>query len=328
MMKRRDFITVLGGAATWPLAARGQQAAMPVIGFLNTQSPEGYTERLRGFRQGLKEMGYVEGENVAIEYRWTEGQAERLPAFAAELASRKIAVLAALGSPRLALAAKAATSTIPVVFLVGQDPVRLGLVASLARPAGNMTGVNLFNNEITAKQLNLLRELVPTAVRVAVLINPTSGANAEMAATDAEAAARAMGLHMQVQKATSAREIDAAFATFTDGKPDALCVTGDVLFNTRRTQLVQLASYHHLPTAYPSRAYPDIGGLMSYGANVTEAYRQAGAYVGRILRGGKPSDLPVIQASKFELVINQQNARMLGLTVPASLLATADEVIE
>jgi putative ABC transport system substrate-binding protein len=327
-MNRRELITVLGGAAVaWPLAARAQRPAIPVIGFLNTQSPNGYADRLDGFRQGLKEIGFVEGENVAIEYRWAQGQVERLPSLAAELVDRKVAVLAVLATPNLVSIAKAATTTIPVVFLVGDDPVRLGLVTSLARPTGNLTGVNLFNNEITTKQLNLLHELVPTGARVAVLVNPTSG-NAERTATDAEAAARAMGVRVQVHKASSVGEIDAAFAAFADTKPDALCVTGDAFFNTRRTQLVQLASYHHLPTGYPSRANPDVGGLMSYGANVTEAYRQAGVYVGRILRGAKPSDLPVIQSSKFELVINQQNARMLGLTVPDRLLAIADEVIE
>ncbi|HEY7300864.1 MAG TPA: ABC transporter substrate-binding protein [Xanthobacteraceae bacterium] len=327
MIRRRDFITLIGGAAAWPLAAHAQRPAIPVIGFLNTQSPTGYADRLDGFRQGLKEIGFVEGENVTIEYRWAQGKLERLPALAAELVDRKVAVLAALATPNSVAVAKAATTTIPVVFLVGDDPVRLGLVKSLARPTGNITGVNLFNNEITTKQLNLLRELVPTATRVAVLVNPTSG-NAERTARDAEAAARAMGVRVQVHKASSVGEIDAAFAAVADSKPDAVCVTGDALFNTRRIQLVQLASYHHLPTGYPSRAYPDVGGLMSYGANVTEAYRQAGVYVGRILRGAKPSDLPVIQASKFELVINQQNAKMLGLTVPDRLLAIADEIIE
>ena len=328
-MKRREFVTLLGGAAVaWPHAARAQRRALPVIGFLNAASPDGYTERLRAFRQGLKDSEYVEGDNVAIEYRWAEGQLDRLPALAADLVRRQVAVIAAPGSGSLALAAKAATTTIPVIFLVGEDPVRLGLVASLARPGGNLTGVNLFNHEIAAKRLNLLRELVPTAVRVTVLVNPASGAAAETTEKDVDAAARALRLRMQVQKVSTRREIDAAFATFADERPDVLFVDGDLFFNSRRVQLVHLASHHRVPAVYSSRAYPDAGGLMSYGTNVADAYRQAGVYTGRILKGAKPSDLPVVQASKFEMVINHQTARMLGLTVPPSLLATADEVIE
>ena len=327
-MRRREFITGLAGATAWPLAARAQQPAMPVIGFLNSQSPDGYTERLRGFRQGLKEAGFIEGENVAIEYRWAENQLDRLPALATDLVRRRVAVVVALGSPNLAMVAKAATTTIPIVFLVGEDPVRFGLVASLARPGGNITGINLFNNEINAKRLTLLRELITTAVRAAVLVNPTNASIAETTAKDVETAAHALGLRLQVHNAGTSREIDATFATFAGERPDALFVAGDPFFNSRRVHLVHLASHHRLPTIYASRAYPDIGGLMSYGTDVTDSYRQSGAYTGRILKGAKPAELPVVQASKFEFVINAQTARMLGLTVPPTLLATADEVIE
>ena len=327
-MRRREFITGLAGATAWPLAARAQQPAMPVIGFLNSQSPDGYTERLRGFRQGLKEAGFIEGENVAIEYRWAENQLDRLPALATDLVRRRVAVVVALGSPNLAMVAKAATTTIPIVFLVGEDPVRFGLVASLARPGGNITGINLFNNEINAKRLTLLRELIPTAVRAAVLVNPTNASIAETTAKDVETAAHALGLRLQVHNAGTSREIDATFATFAGERPDALFVAGDSFFNSRRVHLVHLASHHRLPTIYASRAYPDIGGLMSYGTDVTDSYRQSGAYTGRILKGAKPAELPVVQASKFEFVINAQTARMLGLTLPPSLLARADEVIE
>ena len=328
-MKRREFITLLGGAAAaWPLSARAEQAGMPVIGFLNSQSPDGYTERLRGFRQGLKEAGFIEGENVAIEYRWAENQLGRLPTLATDLVRRRVAVVVALGSPNLAMVAKAATTTIPIVFLVGEDPVRFGLVASLARPGGNITGINLFNNEINAKRLTLLRELIPTAVGAAVLVNPTNASIAETTARDVETAAHALGLRLQVHNAGTSREIDATFATFAGERPDALFVAGDPFFNSRRVHLVHLASHHRLPTIYASRAYPDIGGLMSYGTDVTDSYRQSGVYTGRILKGAKPAELPVVQASKFEFVINAQTARMLGLTLPPSLLATADEVIE
>ncbi len=328
-MKRRDFITLLGGAAAaWPLSARAEQAGRPVIGFLNSQSPDGYTERLRGFRQGLNEAGFIEGENVAIEYRWAENQLDRLPTLATDLVRRRVAVVVALGSPNLAMVAKAATTTIPIVFLVGEDPVRFGLVASLARPGGNITGINLFNNEINAKRLTLLRELIPTAVGAAVLVNPTNASIAETTARDVETAAHALGLRLQVHNAGTSREIDATFATFAGERPDALFVAGDPFFNSRRVHLVHLASHHRLPTIYASRAYPDIGGLMSYGTDVTDSYRQSGVYTGRILKGAKPAELPVVQASKFEFVINAQTARMLGLTLPPSLLATADEVIE
>ena len=329
-MRRREFITLLGGAAAaWPLVARAQQTAMPVIGFLNTASPDGYADRLRGFRQGLKKSGYVEGENVAIDYRWAEGQPTRLPALAAELVRRPVAVIAALGSPNLALAAKAATTTIPIVFLVGEDPVQLGLVASLARPGGNLTGINLFNTELATKRLELLRQLVPPVRHVAVLVNPSGNSSSTESTVKAvDQAGHAMGLQIRIHKASTSQEIDAVFATFTPERPDALFAEGDAFFNSRRVQLVHLASHHRVPATYGGRDYPNIGGLMSYGTNITDVYRQAGIYSGRILKGAKPTDLPVVQSSKFELVINHQTARMLGLTVPDKLLVAADEVIE
>jgi putative ABC transport system substrate-binding protein len=327
-VKRREFITLLGGAAAWPHAARAQQPAMPVIGFLYPTSPDTNADRLRGFRQGLKENGYVEGENVAIEYRWAENQMDRLPPLAAELVRRKVAVIAATGGLDSALAAKTATTTIPIVFSVTEDPVQLGLVASLARPGGNMTGVNLVVGELTAKRLALLRELVPGAVRVALLVNPANTVNAETTLRDVEPAARAMGLQIEVLKASTSREIDAAFATFVRERPDALLVGGDPFFRARRVQLANLASHHSIPATYALRDYAEAGGLTSYGSNLTDSYRQVGVYTGRILKGAKPADLPVVQASKFELVINAQSARLLGLTVPPQLLARADEVIE
>jgi putative tryptophan/tyrosine transport system substrate-binding protein len=286
------------------------------------------TERLRGFRQGLKDTGYVEGENVAIEYRWAENQMDRLSALAADLVRRRVAVIVAPAGTVSALAAKSATTTIPIVFLVAEDPVRLGLVASLARPGGNLTGINFFNAELNAKRLELLRELVPGAVRVAVLVNPSGGSDAETTLRDVEPAARAMGLQIQVLNASTSREIDKAFATLVRDRPDAVFVSLDPFLNSRRAQLVNLASRHAVPASFSNRDFAEIGGLMSYGTNIADAFRQVGIYIGRILKGAKPADLPVVQASKFELVINAQTARMLGLTVPPSLLATADEVIE
>ena len=327
-MRRREFITLIGGAAAaWPLAASAQQPAMPVIGFLESRSPDGLMDRLREFRQGLKETGYVEGENVAIEYRWAEHQVDRLPELATELVRRRVAVIVTPTTPAV-MAAKAATTTIPIVFAIGYDPVALDLVASLARPGGNLTGINFFNNELAAKQLELLRELVPAATRVAALVNPANVRNASVALADLELAGRARGLQIQVLNASTNREIDAAFATFRRERPDALFVSGDGLFTSRRVQMVQLATLYQVPTIFANRDFAEVGGLMSYGANVADAWRQAGVYTGRILKGAKPVELPVVQASKFELVINVQTARMLGLPVPPTLLATADEVIE
>ena len=328
-MRRREFITLLGGAAVaWPLAARAQQTAMPVIGFVNPQSSDGHAGRLRGFRQGLKEAGFVEGENVAIEYRWAEGQFDRLAALAAELVRREVAVIIATGGISSAKAAKAATTTIPIVFLAAEDPVRVGLVASLARPGGNLTGINFLNTELAAKRLEILRELVPGLARVAVLVNPANAMNAETTLRGAEAAGDAMGLQIQALNASTSREINVVFANLARQRPDALFVGGDAFFNSRCVQLVNLASRHALPATYADRLLPEAGGLMSYGSDIVDAWRQVGVYAGRILKGAKPAALPVVLASKFELVINAQTALMLGLTVPEKLIATADEVIE
>ena len=327
-MRRRTFITLIGSAAaTWPVAVRAQQPAMPVIGFLHSTSPDGYTDNLRAFRQGIKITGYVEGENLAVEYRWAENKVDRLPALAAELVRRRVAAIVSGGAPASVSAAKA-TATIPIIFLVPEDPVRLGLVASLARPGGNMTGVNFFAAELAAKRLELVRELVPATARVAVLLNPAEATIAAANLRDVEAAARAMGLQIQVLNASTSHEIDAAFATFVSGRPDALFISSGPFFTSRRVQLAHLATRHAIPAIHGSRLYPEVGGLISYGASNLDAWRQVGVYTGRILKGAKPADLPVIQSTKFDLVINAHTARMLGLTVPPTLLATADEVIE
>jgi putative ABC transport system substrate-binding protein len=309
-MKRRDFITLLGGAAATfvPRAAHAQQSAMPVIGFLHTQSSEAIADRLRGFHRGLKDAGYVEGENVSIVYRWAENQLDRLPELATDLVRRQVAVIATAGSAAMALAAKAATTTVPIVFSVNEDPVKLGLVASLARPGGNLTGINFFSAELAAKRLEFLREMVPAAARVAVLVNPTSP-NTETTSTDVTAAARAMGLQIQILNASTSREIDAAFATLVRERPDALFVSPDGFFHSRRVQIVILATRHAIPMASGSREVADVGGLMSYGANIADAFRHAGVYVARILKGAKPADLPVLQSTKIEFVINHQTAR-------------------
>ena len=313
------------------VAARGAGAAAGDAGDRLPQIPHRLTccaPFLRAFRQGLKDTGYVDGENLAIEYRWAEGQFDRLPALATELVRRQVAVIAATGGISSATAAKSATTTIPIVFMVGEDPVRLGLVASIARPSGNLTGINFFNSELAAKRLELLRELMSAVARVAVLVNPANAMNAKTTLTDVEAAARAIGLQIQVLHASNSREINAAFATVARDRPDALFVGNDVLFASRRVQLATLAVRHLVPTIYPQRDFVEAGGLMSYGASLTDTFRQVGVYTGRILRGAKPADLPVVQASKFELVINAETARMLGITVPPTLLARADEVIE
>jgi ABC-type uncharacterized transport system substrate-binding protein len=312
----------------WPLAARAQQPAMPVVGFLNSQSPDTLADRLRGFHRGLKENGFVEGENVSIDYRWAENQVDRLPVLAAELVRRRVAVIATTGGPGVVLAAKAATTTIPIVFVVPEDPVRSGLVASLARPDGNATGINLLSLELVAKRLELLREMVPGAVRVAVLVNQANAAFAETTSQDMEPAARAMGLQIQFLKASTNREIDAAFVTLARQRPDALFVGNDPFFTSRRVQLANAAAHHSILATFGSREIVEAGGLMSYGVNIVDAWHQLGTYVGRILKGAKPTELPVVQSSKFELVINAQTARTLGLTVPEKLLVAADEVIE
>jgi putative ABC transport system substrate-binding protein len=327
---RRELIALLSGATiALPLAARAQQLAkVPTIGVLHPSSLEALAERLSGFRQGLKDIGYVEGENVAIEYRHADNQPDRLPGLAADLVRRQVAVIAAMGGPTSAFAAKAATTTLPIVFVVGDDPVRLGLVDSLARPGRNLTGINFFVVELAAKRLELLRELVPKADRVAVLIDPTNVTTAESTLRDVEAAARAVGLQTQVFNVTTSREIDAAFATLMRERIDMLFVPAGAFLADRRVQLVLLATRHAIPATYPFRSFAEAGGLMSYGASLTDAYRQLGVYAGRILKGAKPAELPVVQSTKFELVINAQAARVLGLTVPPALLVAADEVIE
>jgi len=327
-MRRREFITLLGGAAAaWPLVARAQEP-MPIIGLLDTRSLDDFPEAHRAIRQGLKATGFVEGENVAIENRWGQNQPGRLPVLAAELVRRRVAVIATLGGEIAAVAVKAETATIPVVFISGQDPVKQGLVASLARPGGNLTGVNFFAGELAAKRLELLRQLVPAAVRVAVLVDPANAPVTQSTLKDVESAARAMGLQLRVFNASTSQEIDAAFTSFGRERPDALFVGGAPFLNARRVQLAFAAGRYGIPAIYVGRQYAEAGGLMSYGPNIADAYRQMGVYVGRILNGDKPADLPVVQSSKFELVINQQTARTLGLTVLPSLLALADEVIE
>src|SRR5215471_12332258 len=327
-MKRREFITLLGGAAVaWPVAARAQQPAKPVIGFLDSQSRTFADFVLPAFRQGLKDNGYVEGDNVAVEYRFAENQIDRLPALAAELVRLPVALIIA-GAPPAALAAKAATTTIPIVFGVGEDPVKLGLVASLARPGSNATGINFFGHEVATKRLGLLHELVPKAVRIAVLVNPANAPSAEAALRAIPDAARAIGLQTQFLKASTSEEIEAAFATLLRDRADALFVAGDGFFVSRRVQLATLTARHAIPAIYSVREYVEAGGLMSYGADDLERFRQAGIYTGQILKGAKPADLPVMQSTKFEFVINLVTARALGFEVPNSIQLLADQVIE
>jgi putative ABC transport system substrate-binding protein len=327
-MRRRAFIASFGGGAlAWPLTAHAQPAAMPVVGFLDARSPHAIAERLRGFRLGLKDTGFVEGENVAIVYRFAENQLDRLPVLVAELVRRPVAVIVTAGDD-VAVAAKVAATSTPVVFIASQDPVKLGLVASVARPGGNVTGVNFIATELVAKRLELLHELVPGAARIAVLVNLANRANAEPTMRDVQAAARARKLQIQVHNVSTRQEIDAAFATFVSERPDALFVATDVFLSSRHVQLVTLATRHGIPATFPNREAAEIGGLMTYGANILDVWRQTGAYVGRILKGAKPADMPVMQVAKFEFVINAQTARALGLAVSQSLLVAADEVIE
>jgi putative ABC transport system substrate-binding protein len=326
-MKRREFFGVLCGAAAWPLAARAQQPAMPVIGVLNAASPDGSADRLRAFRQGLKDTGYIEGQNVTVEYHWLQGQYDRLPALMAELVRRRVAVIAMPAFTAAAPAAKAATTTIPIVFGVAEDPVKLGLVASLARPGGNATGINFLASEVVAKRLGLLHDLVPKAVRVAVLINPANATTAETTLRDMPEAARVLGLQITVLNAGTSREIEAAFATLVRDRADALFVAPDGFFSSRRVQFATLAAHHRVPAAYFLREFVEVGGLMSYGIDILDVFRHVGAYTGQILKGAKPADLPVLQSTKFEFVINLQTARALGLELPPTLLAAA-EVIE
>ncbi len=325
-MKRRAFIAGLGTAAAWPVVGRAQQSAMPVIGFLHPSSPDAFADRLRAFRQGLKDGGCIEGESVAVVYRWAEDRNAQLPELAVELVHRQVNVIAAFASA--ALAAKASTTTVPIVFLVIEDPVRLGLVASLARPGGNATGINILSGELAAKRVELLRELVPAATRVAVLVDPAAPASVETTVKDLAAAARGLGLQIQILNASTSHEIDAAFATFVRDRPDALFVGNDPFFTSRRVQLANLAARYALPMTSAVREITEAGGLMSYGSNIADAWHQVGIYAGHVLKGAKPADLPVVQSSKLELVINHQTARTLGLTVSTTVLASADEVIE
>jgi putative ABC transport system substrate-binding protein len=327
-MRRRDFITLIGGAtAAWPLTARAQQPAMPVVGFLNSGSANAFAHLADAFRQGLKEAGYIEGQNVAIEYRWAESRYDQLPALAADLVKRQVNAIAATGGEQSAIAAKAATTSIPIVFVAGGDPVRQGLVASLNRPGGNLTGIFFLTEAIESKRLGLLRELVPNAEVIGVLVNPNSP-GAELELRDIPEAARAIGQQIVILKTANESEIDSAFATLAQQRIGALLVASDPFFTYRRDQIVALASSYSLPTIYFLREFAAAGGLMSYGANLGDAFRQVGIYTGRILKGEKPADLPVLQPIKFDLVVNLKIASSLGLSVPPSLLALADEVIE
>ena len=327
-LNRRESIALVGGAAAWPLVAHAQQTAMPVIGFLGTISPDRWASRLHAFRQGLSETGYVEGRNVGIEYRWAEGQNDRLPAVAADLVRRQVRVIATPESTPAAFAAKAATTTIPIVFSVGVDPVAVGLVASLNRPGGNLTGVTNLNAEILPKRLELMHELVPTATTIALLVNPSNPLVAETESRDAQTAARTLGLQLHVLHASTDRDFDTVFASLAQMRAVALVINTDVFFNSRSEQLAALALRHTVPAIFQYREFVASGGLMSYGTSTTDVFHQVGIYTSRLLRGESPADLPVQQVTKIELIINLKTARTLGLTVPLSLLGRADEVIE
>ena len=327
-MKRREFITLLGGAtAVWPLAARGQQPALPVIGFLNQASPDGYRRMVTAFRQGLQESGYVEGRNVAIEYRWAGGHNDRLPAMVAELVQRQVTVIAATTTPA-ALAAKAATTSIPIVFEMGGDPIALGLVASLSRPGGNVTGVTQLNVEVASKRLELLHELLPTAIVTALVVNPTNPAVTEVVLRASQAAAQRLGLDLHVLNASSESDFDGVFANVIQLRAGGLVIGSDAFFNSRSEQLAALALRHAVPTVFENREFVAAGGLAAYSGDVADAYRLAGVYAARILKGEKPGELPVQQATKIQLVLNLKTAKALGITVPLPLLGRADEVIE
>jgi putative tryptophan/tyrosine transport system substrate-binding protein len=326
-LKRREFITLLGGAAAWPLAARAQQRAMPVVGFLHSGSAESFGYSAVAFRRGLAEAGYIEGQNVSVEYRWAGGQYDRLPAMAADLVRRHVSVIVAAPNPSSARAAKAATATIPIVFGVATDPVELGLVASLNRPRGNATGVNYFISELVAKRLGLLRELVPAAARFGVLINPNE-ANSESFRKEVITAVSTMGVHADFVQASDADEVEAAFTTFDHNRDHALLVLPDTFFANQRVKIVTLAARHNIPGIYALRQYVDAGGLISFGTKLTEVYRELGLQAARVLKGANPADLPVVQMTRFELLINLPAARALRLAIPPTLLALADEVIE
>jgi putative tryptophan/tyrosine transport system substrate-binding protein len=327
-MRRREFITLLGGAAAWPLAARAQQPAMPVVGFLSSASPASYAIRLRAFRQGLKEAGYVEGQNVAIEYRWAEGQNNRLPVFAAELVHRQVDVIVAGGGTPCAVAAKAATATIPIIVEVAVDPVAIGLVARLDKPGGNITGVTNLNVEIGPKRLELMHELLPSVTVIGVLVNPANPALFEPFVQSLEAAANRLGLELHVLNASTDRDFDPVFAALVQLKAGALVIGPDVFFNSHIEQIAALAIGHALPAVYQYRPFVEAGGLLSYGSDETETYHLVGAYTGRVLKGEKPANLPVVQSTKVELIINLKTAKALGLTIPLPLLGRADEVVE
>ena len=328
-MKRREFITLLGGSvAAWPLTARAQQPALPAVAFLRTGSANTSARFVAAFRKGLNETGYVEGQTVTVEYHWLEGQYDRLPALMSDLVRRQVAVIATIGTAQTALAAKAATATIPIVFGEGEDPVRLGLVASIARPGGNVTGINYLVNELAAKRLRLLHDLIPKAIRVAVLLDPANASSAESTLRDVQEAAPTIGLQIRILNASTIGEIDAAFATFARERPDALFVAPDAFFVSRAMQFATLTARDRIPATFSLRDYVEAGGLMSYGTDFADSFRQVGVYTGKILKGAKPVDLPVLQSTKFEFVINLQTARALGIDVPPALVSIADDVIE